>query len=242
MKASVNSIETMSTIDGPGLRTVIFLNGCGLRCKYCHNPETWHVQALNYTSDEILKKILNNKPYFKNGGGVTFSGGEPLLQSEFLLDILPKLKKENIHIALDTALYGGNNLEEVLKNTDLLIYDIKDITKDGYYDLTSGKISNTWDNLEIVRKLHTKLWIRLVIVPGIHDSESYLKKLVIYIKEHFNREDILKIEFIPYHTLGKEKYEPLGLTYPLDINDMDQTKCQKLYDKFIKMYDETLNK
>ena len=107
MQASVNSIETFGLVDGPGIRTVIFLNGCMLRCLYCHNPETWHMGNKNYTVDELVAKILRNKPYFKrNNGGVTFSGGEPLLQIDFLLDICKKLKEEGIHIALDTAGVG----------------------------------------------------------------------------------------------------------------------------------------
>ena len=107
MKSSVNSIETFGLVDGPGIRTVIFLNGCKLRCLYCHNPETWKMGELNYTTDELVAKIIRNKPYFKrNNGGVTFSGGEPLLQIDFLIDICKKLKAENIHIALDTAGVG----------------------------------------------------------------------------------------------------------------------------------------
>ena len=121
MKGSVNSIETFGLLDGPGIRTVIFLNGCKLRCLYCHNPETWIMQDLNYTAEEIANIVIKNKPYFTNGGGVTFSGGEPLLQSEFIIEVCKLLKKENIHIALDTS---GLTKYEKLN----IPYKLKDIT------------------------------------------------------------------------------------------------------------------
>ena len=144
MKSSVNSIETFGLVDGPGIRTVIFLNGCKLRCLYCHNPETWKMGELNYTTDELVAKIIRNKPYFKrNNGGVTFSGGEPLLQIDFLIDICKKLKAENIHIALDTAGVGIGKYEEILSLIDLVILDIKHPNKEGYKKLTGTTIDES---------------------------------------------------------------------------------------------------
>src|SRR5699024_11015059 len=135
---------TFGLVDGPGIRTVIFLDGCTLRCKYCHNPETWAMNEVNYDTDELVKKILRNKPYFKrNNGGVTFSGGEPLLQINFLLDICVKLKKEGIHIALDTAGVGTCKYKEILELIDLVILDIKHVTKEGYKDLTGRDIEES---------------------------------------------------------------------------------------------------
>ncbi|MBP3799811.1 MAG: 4Fe-4S cluster-binding domain-containing protein, partial [Bacilli bacterium] len=125
IKGSVNSIETMGLVDGPGIRTVVFFNSCLLRCKYCHNPETWKMGNKNMTVEELVGKVLRNKPYFKNNGGVTFSGGEPLLQDEFLLECCKRLKEENIHIAIDTAGYTPNNVDEILKYVDLVLLDIK---------------------------------------------------------------------------------------------------------------------
>ena len=144
MKVSVNSIETFGLVDGPGIRTVIFLNGCKLRCLYCHNPEMWKMGSLNYTADELVAKIIRNKPYFKrNHGGVTFSGGEPLLQIDFLIDICKKLKSENIHIAIDTAGVGIGKYEELLSLIDLVILDIKHPNKEEYKKLTGLDISES---------------------------------------------------------------------------------------------------
>ena len=132
MKTSIDSIETFGTVDGPGIRTVIFFNKCNLRCIYCHNPEMWCKREENYRVDELANAILKNKDYFGTIGGVTFSGGEPLLQNEFLINVCKKLKEHNIHIAIDTCGVGIGNYEEILKYIDLVIFDIKHVTKDGY--------------------------------------------------------------------------------------------------------------
>ena len=128
MEASIDSIETFGLVDGPGIRTVIFLNKCNLRCKYCHNPETWVMKDTNYTSDEIVNRVLRNKSYYKNNGGVTFSGGEPLLQYDFLLETCKKLKENNIHIALDTSGVGNGDYLELLQTIDLVLLDINHYT------------------------------------------------------------------------------------------------------------------
>ena len=132
MQASINSIESCGTVDGPGIRTVIFFNKCLLRCKYCHNPECFNMQGLNYTCDDLIEKIKRYKPYYGETGGVTLSGGEPLLQAEFVISFIKKLKKENIHIALDTAGITDKPYQEIVDNVDLIIYDIKDITEKRY--------------------------------------------------------------------------------------------------------------
>ena len=136
MKGSIDSIETFGLVDGPGIRTVVFLNGCSLRCKFCHNPETWKIKELNYTSEEIVEKVKRSKPYFKNGGGVTFSGGEPLIQYEFLVNTCKLLKKEDIHIALDTAGIGLGDYTELFSNIDMVLLDIKHIDREGYKEIT----------------------------------------------------------------------------------------------------------
>ena len=137
-KCSINSIETFGLADGPGIRTVIFFNGCNLRCKYCHNPEMWNISDGNYNKDEIIKKILRCKSYFRNNGGVTFSGGEPLLHSEFIIEMIKELKENSIHVALDTAGYSTNY--KVLDYIDLVILDIKHTDKLGFKNLTGGNI------------------------------------------------------------------------------------------------------
>ena len=172
IKGSVNSIETMGLVDGPGIRTVVFLNSCFLRCKYCHNPETWKMGNKNMTVDELVQKVLRNKPYFKNGGGVTFSGGEPLLQDEFLLECCKRLKEEGIHIAIDTAGYTLNNPEEILKYVDLVLLDIKHTSKEGFKALTGGNKDIQDNFIKILNKSHKKVWIRQVIVPGAMDNDK----------------------------------------------------------------------
>lgn len=233
IKGSIDSIESFGLVDGPGIRTVVFMSGCKLRCKYCHNPEMWKMKDLNYSPEELAKKIIRNKPYFKrNNGGVTFSGGEPLLQSEFIIEVCKILKLENIHIALDTAGVGNGNYDEILSYVDLVILDVKHVTKEGYYDLTSSNMDEALKFIDALNKSGKKVWIRQVIVPGIMDNEDYMNDLKGFIKKINNVE---KIEFLPYHTMGKDKYHKLGIKYPYEnLLDMDKEVCEELYQKFIK--------
>ncbi len=235
MKASVNSIETFGLVDGPGIRNVIFLNGCQLRCLYCHNPEMWSKKELNYSSDELVAKIIRNKPYFKrNNGGVTFSGGEPLLQVDFLIDICQKLKKEGIHIALDTSGVGIGKYAEILSLIDLVILDIKHADEKQYLKLTGKSIEESEKFISYLNKSNKSVWIRQVIVPGITDSEVYLTKLAQYIKKINNVE---KIEFLPFHHMGFSKYDKLNLKNNLkNIPEMNPQECAKLYEKFLNIY------
>lgn len=226
IKGSVAQIESMGLVDGPGIRTVVFLNGCKLRCLFCHNPEMFTLGELNYTAEELFNKIIRNKPYFKNNGGVTFSGGEPLLQSEFVIETCKLLKKENIHIALDTAGVGNGNYDELLNLADLVIFDIKAIDETGYKRITTNSINESLKFLSKCQELNKKMWLRQVIVPGINDNEEYINQLVKFIKPLKNIE---KIELLPYHTMAKEKYKKLNLNYSLkNTLDMDLDRCKKL--------------
>ena len=238
MKASIDSIETFGLVDGPGIRTVIFLNKCNLRCKFCHNPETWVMKNENYTSEQIIDRVLRNKPYYKNNGGVTFSGGEPLLQYEFLLETCKKLKQENIHIAIDTAGIGNGDYQELLQTIDLVLLDIKHITKEGYIDITqTDNIDKFNDFVEQLNKTNVEVWIRQVIIPDVNDNIEYMNTLATYIKT--NIKNVTKIEFLPFHTLGNEKYEKLGIKNPYkDKKDMDKDKCNELYNHFINEYNK----
>lgn len=227
MVGKINSIETMGLVDGPGIRFVVFMQGCPLRCIFCHNPETWLIDKyqLKLTPDELINKILRYKPYFKKNGGITFSGGEPLMQKDFLLECLKLCKKNDIHTCLDTA---GSILdcEEVLKYTDLVLFDIKGTNKEIYKKITGKDISNSLKFIELCNKLNKKLWLRVVIIPGINDSGEYINELATFIKDIKNVE---KIELLPYHTLGVHKYKELGIKYKLDnVPDMDKDKCKEL--------------
>lgn len=238
MEASIDSIETFGLVDGPGIRTVIFLNKCNLRCKFCHNPETWVMKDTNYTSDEIVNRVLRNKSYYKNNGGVTFSGGEPLLQYDFLLETCKKLKKNNIHIALDTSGVGNGDYLELLQTIDLVLLDIKHITKEGYIDITQTDNIDKFHNfVDQLNKTNVEVWIRQVIIPNVNDNEEYMTNLSTFIKKHIK--NVKKVEFLPFHTMGKEKYKKLGIKNPYqDKEDMDKDKCNKLYEYFLNEYNK----
>ena len=235
IKGSIDSIETFGLVDGPGIRTVVFLNGCKLRCKYCHNPEMWHVKEYNYTPKELAERILRNKNYFKrNNGGVTFSGGEPLLQSKFIIEVAKILKKEKIHIAIDTAGVGLGNYEEILKYIDLVLLDIKHTNPIEYKELTGQPIDESLNFIKTLNKSKTKVWIRQVIVPGLMDNDKYLDDLTETLKKIKNIE---RVDFLPYHKLGSEKYIKLGIKNPYKNKpEMDKDKCNELYNKFLRKY------
>lgn len=233
MKGYINSIETMGLVDGPGIRFVVFMQGCKLRCLYCHNPETWKKESeLEMTANELVKRILRYKNYFGDEGGVTFSGGEPLLQPDFLIEALKLCKQCNIHTCLDTAGVGLGHYEEILKYTDLVIMDIKALEREDYQNLTGQKIEESLYFLEVCQKLNKKLWIRQVIIPGINDTEEYVLKLKSFVSKLKNVE---KVEFLPYETLGIPKYEKLKIPYRLNgVSPMDTKRCQELYSLFEK--------
>lgn len=234
IKASIDSIETFGLVDGPGIRVVVFFNGCKLRCKYCHNPEMWTKKENNYSPQELVEKIKRYKNYFKNNGGVTFSGGEPLLHSKFIIETAKLLKEENIHIALDTSGVGLGDYKEVLKYIDLVILDIKHTTKEGYKNITGLDITETEKFIEELNKQEKPVWIRQVIVPGIMDNEKYIDSLVDYLKHIKNIE---RVDFLPFHRLGREKYLSLGIPYPYEEKpEMDKETCNKLYKYFETQY------
>lgn len=222
----IHSIESMGLVDGPGIRTVVFLQGCNLRCQYCHNPDTWDLCAgEEMTADEVINKIKRFKPYFKNNGGVTFSGGEPLMQPEFLLELLKKCKENDIHTCIDTAGYGKGDYDEILKYTDLILYDIKHEDYEKYNEITRRKQDETLKFIKKVQENNIPIWIRHVVVPGLTDSEEHMKTLKGYIDTIKNVE---KVELLPFHQLGREKYKVMGIDYPLeDIEPMEKGVVEK---------------
>ena len=239
VKGSVFQIESFGLVDGPGIRTVVFLTGCKLRCLFCHNPEMFKKGVDNYTPEELFNKIIRNKPYFKrNNGGVTFSGGEPLLQSDFVIETCKLLKKENIHIALDTAGVGNGNYEEILSLVDLVIFDIKALDSKNYEYITGHKIDESLKFLDICQKMQKDLWIRQVIVPGINDTKEYILELAKFISKLKN---VKKVELLPYHTMALDKYKKLNIDYKLkDTPDMDVTRCKELEDKLNNLIKESI--
>ncbi|MEG0919484.1 MAG: pyruvate formate-lyase-activating protein [Anaerovoracaceae bacterium] len=231
MEGYIHSIESMGLVDGPGIRTVIFFQGCNLRCCYCHNPDTWKLgQKNNVCVSDLIKKVNRFKPYFKEGGGVTISGGEPLLQKEFLIELLKRLKESGIHTCIDTAGVGQGDYDEILKYTDLVLYDVKHYTKEGYKDVTGMEMDETLKFLQAVQKNNVDLWIRHVVVPGITDSEEHIKGLKEYIGQIKN---VKKVELLPYHVLGSNKYDVMGMKYKLEgVQPMDKDIVKKMQENY----------
>lgn len=232
MKGYINSIETMGLVDGPGIRVVVFMQGCPLRCLYCHNPETWDLKGGEvFTPEQLFEKIMRYKEYFSENGGVTFSGGEPLLQADFLIEIMKLCKQNGINTCLDTSGFGTPLDREVLKYTDLVILDIKAANDESFKRLTGKSIHLLEKFIENCNELNKKIWIRQVIVPNINDQEEDMLELKEYIKKINNIE---KIELLPYHTYGEVKYEELKIPYKLKkFPAMEEEKLQKLYNLLI---------
>jgi len=226
MIGKINSVETLGLKDGPGVRVVIFLQGCPLRCVFCHNPETWNFNESNVmTPCETVSFINKYKNYFEETGGVTFSGGEPLYQPDYLLETLKLCKKNNIHTCLDTSGFFIKDPTEILKYTDLVILDIKAIDNVNYKELTKQNMDRFTEFLNICQSLNKKLWLRQVIIPGVNDNLEYIYKLKEFIK---NIKNVEKIELLPYHTMAKEKYKNLNIPYSLEeTKAMDKIKCEE---------------
>lgn len=224
---NINSFETMGLVDGPGVRFVVFMQGCPLRCAYCHNPEMWNAKEakIQMTPEELLKKVLRYKVYFKNDGGVTVSGGEPLLQAKFVEEFFKLCKQNNIHTCLDTSGFG-ENYETLLDYCDLVILDVKELDANKYEKLVGKKIEKFKKFLQICQEKGKKMWLRQVIVPNYNDTKESVLKLKEFAKDLTNIE---KIELLPYHDMAKNKYKKLGLEYRLkDVPPMDKKKCKDL--------------
>ncbi len=219
MQGRIHSIESFSTVDGPGVRYVVFMQGCNLRCRFCHNPDTWEKNSGTVIEDyELVEKILSVKKFLKNGkGGVTFSGGEPLLQAKFLINVCKKLKENDIHIAIDTA---GNfdtdnsDINELINYVDLFLFDIKHIVNENHKSLigvSNEKILNMAKYLSNVKE--KDMWIRIVYIPGITDKDDSMVKYKEFIQ---SLKSVKKIEILPYHEMGKYKWKELGIKYTLN--------------------------
>jgi pyruvate formate lyase activating enzyme len=222
----IHSIETLGLVDGPGLRIVIFFQGCPLRCKFCHNPDTWSKTGGKKIEPEKLIEIINKyKPYIEKSGGVTFSGGEPLFQSEYLLELLRLCKQNNIHTALDTSGVGYDlkNLDEILELTDLVLLDVKALNEEDYKEMTGKSMKYVTAFIDKLNQYNKEVWIRQVIIPTINDNNQYISNLDNYLSKIKN---INKIELLPYHLLGVNKYKKLNIPYKLDgIPPMDKNWC-----------------
>ncbi len=214
MKGYIHSLQSLGTVDGPGVRAVLFTEGCPLRCAYCHNPDTWECRKADLAdATEIADKISRLYPYIKNGG-VTFSGGEPCVQAGFLCEVAKLLKQKGLHIALDTsgAVYN-DDVERLLSFVDLVLLDVKMTTEEDYRKYIGGSLVDTLCFLDRLDKKGIPVWIRHVVVPDINDSEENIEKLCELVNPFACVE---KIELLPFRTLCLEKYKTLGIPFPLD--------------------------
>ena len=217
----VQSLESFGSVDGPGVRYVIFLAGCAMRCQFCHNPDTWNMQTgTPYTADALLEKAMRYRSYWGENGGITVSGGEPLLQIDFLIELFRKAKEQGIHTTLDTS---GNpftreepffgKFQELMKYTDLFLLDIKQIDDEQHKILTGCTNQNILDLARYLSDEKKPVWIRHVLVPQRSDNDEYLDRLRAFLDTLQNVE---RVEVLPYHTLGVYKWKELGLSYPLE--------------------------
>lgn len=216
--AKIHSIETFGTVDGPGIRFVIFMQGCPMRCAYCHNPDTWNtLGGTEMTADELIIQVEKYRHYFGEDGGVTLSGGEPLLQMDFVIELFKKLKHKNISTCLDTSgiTFCEQNkakFDELIKYTDLVLLDIKHIDDQKHRWLTNFSNDNVLKFAQYLNKNNIPMWVRYVLVPGINSDEKSLYLLKDFLDTLSN---IQNIEILPYHTMGVQKYEQLGIDYRL---------------------------
>lgn len=230
MQGRIHSLESFGTVDGPGSRFVVFLQGCPMRCAYCHNPDTWStVGGKMMEPEEILAQYERNKSFYR-GGGITVTGGEPLLQVDFLIDLFQKAKEKDIHTCIDTSgiVFNPDNkaliekLDKLMTLTDLVMLDIKHIDPEKHRELTKQPNENILKFCAYLNDRGVDMWIRHVVVPGITDDDKYLFDLGYFIGQFTN---LKALDVLPYHTMGEVKYEKLGMEYPLKgVPAMDKTK------------------
>lgn len=212
----IHSMESFGTVDGPGIRFVAFMQGCPLRCQFCHNPDTWDPHGkcqYELTPQQLLDEVLRYRSFIKSGG-VTLSGGEPLMQADFASEFFALCQAEGLHTALDTSgIFCSGRALDVLNHTNLVLLDIKTMDPDLYPRLTGQRQDNNLRFLDELQQRGIPTWVRHVVVPGLTDNDEWLHRL----GEHVARYSVVeKIEVLPYHTLGTFKYQELGLSYPLE--------------------------
>ncbi len=220
MNGYIHSTESFGAADGPGVRFIVFMQGCKMRCRYCHNPDTWATDGgQEMTADALLQRALRYRSYWRNGGGITVSGGEPLLQIDFLAEFLKKAKGEGIHTVIDTA---GNpftreepffsKFQELMRWTDLLLLDLKELNAERHKTLTGADNANILDLARYLSEIRKPVWVRHVLVPGYTDFDEDLDALGTFCS---TLKSVERIEVLPYHTLGSFKWEQLGIPYSL---------------------------
>lgn len=220
MTGHIHSFESFGTVDGPGIRFVVFLQGCPLRCQYCHNPDTWGAGGTEYTVEQVVERALRYRNYFGDKGGVTVTGGEPLVQIDFVIELFTALKAKGVHTCVDTSGITFNpdsplsveKHEKLLNVADLFLLDIKHIDEEACKRLTGQSNQHTLAFARFLSEHNKTMWIRQVLVPHITDDEESLQRTRAFIDTLGSVE---KVEVLPYHSMGEVKYEKLGIDYPL---------------------------
>ncbi len=220
MIGRIHSFESFGTVDGPGIRYVVFLQGCPLRCQYCHNPDTWGAGGKEYSVEQVVNQALRYKNYFGEKGGVTVTGGEPLLQIDFVIELFTSLQEKGVHTCVDTSgiTFKANDAASVDKHkrllevTDLFLLDIKHIDDEKCKALTGQSNANTLAFAKFLSDNGKATWIRQVLAPNLTDDEEDLRKTRAFID---GLKTVERVEVLPYHTMGEVKYEKLGIAYPL---------------------------
>ncbi|MBR5801006.1 MAG: pyruvate formate lyase-activating protein [Lachnospiraceae bacterium] len=230
MQGRIHSLESFGTVDGPGTRFVVFVQGCPMRCAYCHNPDTWAMNGGTLMeAEEIFEQYKRNEPFYK-GGGITVTGGEPLMQVDFLIDLFTIAKANNVHTCIDTSgiAYKPTNtafiekLDKLMTLTDLVMLDIKHIDPAKHLELTKQPNEGILAFVSYLEEKGVDMWIRHVVVPGITDDDKYLFDLGYFIGQFKN---LKALDVLPYHTMGENKYEKLGIEYPLKgVPPMEKSK------------------
>lgn len=229
MSGRIHSLESFGTVDGPGTRFVVFVQGCPMRCAYCHNPDTWSMVGGNQMEvSEILDQYERNRPFYENGGGLTVTGGEPMMQMDFLVELFTECKNRGIHTCLDTSgiAFTPTNptwmdkCDKLMKVTDLVMLDIKHINPEKHQALCKQPNDNILKFAQYLSDNGVEMWIRHVVVPGLTDDEEYLYQLGYFIG---GLKTVKVLDALPYHTMGLPKYEKLGYEYPLKgVEPMDK--------------------
>ena len=227
----IHSVESFGSADGPGIRYIVFLQGCNMRCKYCHNPDTWKFEGGQLLpAQEVLQKAIRYKAYWKNNGGITVSGGEALLQIDFVLELFKLAKEKGISTCLDTSGSAFTRqgsfyakFEELMKVTDVFLFDIKHIDDEKHRELTGRTNENILDMAKCLSEHGKKIWIRHVLVPQITDDDEYLKQLRAFID---TLKTVERVEVLPYHTLGVFKWENLNIPY--ELKDIEPPTTQRI--------------
>ena len=225
---NLHSIETFGALDGPGIRTVFFLQGCPARCMYCHNPDTWNEdEGEQITVGEVVSRARRGRPYYGENGGVTFSGGEPLLQADFLIEAMDALRRDGITSAIDTSgTYFDDKSETVIAHCDMVLLDIKHIDPAKFEELTGREQGTLRLWIDAINRKEKPVWIRQVIVPGFNDDEEYIHRLNEFL---LRIKHIKKIELLGYHNMAEPKYDKLGIKYRLKgVKPMDSKSLEKL--------------